>query len=220
MELGRVRAVLFDLDGTLLDTVKDIGTGANLALCRYGCPEHPLEAYRAFVGHGIRQLFRQAVPEGTDEETYQRVLDFYLRYYPEHCTDHTEIFPGIPELLRRLGAAGCRMAVVTNKTEATAVRVVRHFFPETDFAFIWGRNDARPLKPDPAAGKLACETLGLAPEEIVFFGDGDTDMAFAVNCGFAPVACSWGYRSPDQLRAAGAAAVVDTPEQLWTMLQA
>ena len=218
MEFRKVKAVLFDLDGTLLDTVKDIGTGANLALCRYGCPEHPLEAYRGFVGHGIRNLFRMAVPEGTTEDTYQAVLNTYLSYYPEHCTDHTDPFPGIPELLETLAREGYRMAVITNKTEPTAERILRHFFPEISFDFVWGRNDSRPLKPDPAAGILACETLGLRPEEILFFGDGDTDMEFAVNAGFLPVACSWGYRSCDQLKAAGAAVIVDTTKQFYTLL--
>ena len=216
---GSIRAVLFDLDGTLLDTVADIGTGANLALCRSGCPEHPLAAYRAFVGHGIRSLFRQAVPPGTDEAVYNAVLDFYLSYYPEHCTDHTTVFSGIPELLQRLAELGIAVAVITNKTEATAVRIVRHFFPETDFAFIWGRNDTRPLKPDPAAGRAACAALGLRPEEILFFGDGDTDMAFAVNCGFLPVGCSWGYRSVRDLQAAGARCVVETPQAVLGLLE-
>lgn len=218
MEFGKVKAVLFDLDGTLLDTVKDIGTGANLALCRYGCPEHPLEAYRGFVGHGIRNLFRMAVPEGTTEETYQAVLNTYLAYYPEHCTDHTDCFPGIESLLERLAGEGYRLAVITNKTEPTAKRILSHYFPNIPFAFVWGRDDRRPLKPDPAAGVLACETLGLQPEEILFFGDGDTDMEFAVNSGFCPVACSWGYRSREQLKAAGAAVIVDTAEELYALI--
>lgn len=218
MNLQKVRAVLFDLDGTLLDTVKDIGTGANAALCRYGCPEHAIDEYRGFVGHGIRQLFRQAVPEGIEEETFEAALQYYLQYYPEHCTEHTDFFPGIPELVRALSGAGFRLAVISNKTEKTALRIIQHYFPETEFCFVWGNNGVRPLKPDTEAGKLACQTLGLSPGEILYFGDGDTDMQFASGMGFVPVACSWGYRSPEQLRAAGAWRVVDTTEELLQLL--
>ncbi len=210
----QVKAVLFDLDGTLLDTVKDIGTGANLALCRCGCPEYPLEDYRGFVGHGIKNLFRKIVPASAGEEVYQKALDFYLSYYPDHCMDHTEEFPGIRELLHKLQAAGYRLGVITNKTQETAQKIMDHYFPEVDFAFVWGRSGDRPLKPDPAAGILACAELGVKPEEVLFFGDGDTDMAFAVNSGFWPVACSWGYRSREELTAAGARQIVDTTAEL------
>ncbi len=213
-----MQAVLFDLDGTLLDTVRDIGACANHALTRYGCPPRPMEDYRVFIGNGIRQLFRRAVPEEVPEETFAEILGFYLRYYPEHAMEQTTVFPGIPELLAQLAAAGLRTAVITNKTQASAQAIIGHYFPDHPFAFVWGRTETRPLKPDPAAGRLACETLGLRPEEIVFFGDGDADMGFARNAGFRAIGCDWGYRSREQLLQAGAETVVSHPRELPPLL--
>ena len=218
MELQKVKAVLFDLDGTLLDTVKDIGTGANIALCRYGYPEQPISVYRDYIGHGIRELLRQAVPSDISEEAFEQVVQFYLQYYPEHCTEYTDYFPGIQEAVRKLAGAGFQLAVISNKTERTCLKIIRHYFPDTGFQFVWGNNGSRPLKPALDAGRHACETLHLEPDQILFFGDGDTDMAFASQMGFAAVGCSWGYRSVDQLRAAGAQAIMNSPEELLAML--
>ena len=218
MDYQKVKAVLFDLDGTLLDTVWDIGTGANAALCRYGYPEQPLDAYRSYVGHGIRELFRQIVPEGLSQEQFEEALQFYLQYYPEHCTDHTVYFPGIQDMLHVLAEHGYALAVLSNKTERTAQKIMQHFFPEVPFRFIWGNNGQRPLKPATEAAAPACEALGLSREEILFFGDGDTDMEFASRSGFVPVACSWGYRSREQLLQAGAAVVVDRAADLLALL--
>lgn len=218
MDFQKVKAVIFDLDGTLLDTVGDIGAGANTALRRYGLPEHPIAKYRDMVGHGIRTLFRAAVPEGTDEETLENALQFYLHYYPENCTVHTDYFPGIASLIQTLDRAGYRMAVISNKTEMTTLRVMAHYFPGQAFAFVWGNNATRPLKPAIDAGKLACRELGLTPEEILYFGDGDTDMEFGSKMGFLTVGCTWGYRSPAQLREAGAQLLVDSVQELLTAM--
>lgn len=216
MEFQAIRAVVFDLDGTLLDTIWDIAGAANQALRAFGLPEHPVERYRAYVGHGVRELFRQALPE--QNETAEKVLASYLAYYPEHCTDRTVFFPGIEDLLRRLRGR-YTLGVLSNKTEKTARRIMAHYFAPDTFQLVWGNNGQRPLKPDPAAGPLLCETLGLAPEEILFFGDGDTDMEFANRCGFLPVACSWGYRSRAELEQAGARVIVDRAEELAALLQ-
>ena len=206
--------MIFDLDGTLLDTLADIGTGANLALSRFGLPEHDRSAFRRYVGHGIKNLFRAAVPEGTSEELYEQVLAFYLDYYPEHCTVHTEYFPGVKALLQALVEKGIRLAVISNKTEATCHKIINHYFPDFHWEFIWGRSGNRPLKPSTEAGVLACEALGLKPEEIVYVGDGDTDMEFASKMGFVAAGVTWGYRDPEQLKAAGADFLCDTVSQL------
>lgn len=210
MDFQKVKAAIFDLDGTLLDTLADIGTGANFALCQFGYPAYPLEAYRSKIGHGIKSLFRAALPENAAEEELNRVNALYQQYYPANCTVHTDYFPGVCAFLDALAARGIRLAVISNKTEGTCKKIVEHYFPAYDWAFVWGNNGQRPLKPATEAGALACETLGLAPEEILYVGDGDTDMEFASRMGFLAVGVTWGYRDPEQLLAAGAELLVDS----------
>ncbi len=214
MNIQKVKAAIFDLDGTLLDTIADIGTGANLALCRFGLPRHDLSAYPQFVGHGIANMVRQIVPEGTPEAVRQQVLDCFLQYYPEHCTDLTTPYEGVYEFLKALTERGIQPAVISNKAEAITRKIVHHFFPEIPWAFVWGGSPERPLKPNPAAGKLACEALGLEPEEILYIGDGDTDMQFAKAMGFLAAGVTWGFRSREQLLAAGAEFLSDSFAEL------
>lgn len=204
MNFQKVKAAIFDLDGTLLDTVADIGTSANQALCRYGLPTYPMEEFKHLVGHGIRVLFHNAAPAGTPEETVQAALSDYLAYYPAHCTVHTQYFPGVKEFLNALTQAGIQVAVISNKTEATGQKIIAHYFPDVPWTFVWGNNGSRPLKPALDAGRLACEALGLQPEEILYVGDGDTDMEFASKMGFIAAGVTWGYRSSQQLLEAGA----------------
>lgn len=214
MDFQKVKAAIFDLDGTLLDTLADIGTGANFALCQFGYEGYPIREYRMKVGHGIRRLFRNALPEGASEEEIDRVNRVYQEYYPAHCTVHTDYFPGVREFLKVLQEKGIRLAVISNKTERTSLKVMNHFFSDFEWAFVWGNNGERPLKPRPEAGKLACEALGLTPDEIIYIGDGDTDMEFASQMGFIAAGVTWGYRDPNQLLAAGADFLVDSFAEL------
>ena len=218
MKLQKVKVAIFDLDGTLLDTIADIGTGANTALCRYGFPAYPIEEYRAMVGHGIRNLLGIAAKTATEQQLDQ-ILKAYQGYYPEHCTDFTTYFPGVKELLSAMEAAGIRLAVISNKTETTSHKIISHFFPDHHFAFVWGNNGSRPLKPALEAGYLACEVLQVQPEEVLFVGDGDTDMEFASRMGFTAAGVTWGYRSAEELKAAGADFLVNSFEELASLLE-
>lgn len=213
-EHHRIRAVVFDLDGTLLNTLLDIGAGANTALHRSGLPEHTMAEYRRLVGHGIRNLFRLAVPENTPDAVYEEALAFYLGYYPEHCTDHTDYFPKIREMLKTLTDHALRLGVLSNKTEATSRKIISHFFPDVPFELVWGNNGTRPLKPQTDAGFALCQALSLQPDEIAYVGDGDTDMQFASAMGFYALGVTWGYRDREELIAAGADALADTAEQI------
>ena len=214
MDFQKIKAVVFDLDGTLLDTIADIGTGANLALCQFGYSAYPIETYRARVGHGIKNLLRSALPEGTSDEKIDEINRFYQGYYPENCCVHTDYFPGVKDFLSFLSKKGKKIAVISNKTETTSQKIINHYFPEYDWEFVWGNNWQRPLKPSLEAGHLACEELGLKPEEILYVGDGDTDMEFASRMGFIAAGVTWGYRSPEQLLAAGADFLSDSFEEL------
>ena len=218
MDFQKIKAVIFDLDGTLLDTLADIGTGANFALCQFGYPAYPLESYRQMIGHGVKKLFREALPEGATEEDIDRVNKVYQGYYPEHCTVYTSYFPGVLEFIDKLEEKGLRMAVISNKTETTALKVMAHYFPNVDWVFTWGNNGQRPLKPSKDAGYLACEALGLQPREIVYVGDGDTDMEFASSMGFVAAGVTWGNRSAEQLKNAGADFLADSFEELYEIL--
>ena len=214
MDFQKVKAAIFDLDGTLLDTLADIGTGANLALSRFGLPTHPVRAYRDYIGHGIRTLLRQAMPEQIDDEIRNQVIEFYLEYYPENCTVHTAYYPGVRELLKALEEKGFYLAVISNKTERTALKITDHYFADVPWKFVRGNNGQRPLKPALEAGYLALEALNVKPEEILYVGDGDTDMEFASKLGFIAAGVTWGYRDPDQLLAAGADFLCDSFAEL------
>ena len=214
MNFQKVKAAIFDLDGTLLDTLADIGTGANFALCQFGYSAYPIEAYRSKIGHGIKKLFRAALPAEATDEDLAKVNSVYQAYYPANCCVHTSYFPGVQEFLQALTEKGIRLAVISNKTETTGKKIMDHYFSDYDWAFIWGNNGSRPLKPATEAGDLACQTLGLKPEEILYIGDGDTDMEFASKMGFMAAGVTWGYRDAEQLLAAGADFLVDSFAEL------
>jgi phosphoglycolate phosphatase len=218
MKEQKYKAVVFDLDGTLLDTVQDIGAGANTALHRSGFPEFSIEDYRRFVGHGMRVLFEQIVPKNTDKAVFEDAFSYFLSYYPEHCTDHTDYYPGIREVLKKLADAGLLLGVLSNKTETTSIKIIRHFFPEIPFAIVWGSNGVRPLKPSTEAGVELCRVLQVKPPEVFYVGDGDTDMEFAARMGFYPAAATWGYRSREQELAAGARVLMDAPGDILKQL--
>lgn len=218
MDRQKIRAVVFDLDGTLLDTAQDIGAGANQALRRSGFPEHSRQDYIGYIGHGIRELLRMACPEDCGEEAYENVVKDYLAYYPEHCTELTVPFPGIMDMMKRLQEAGYVLGILSNKTEGTTLRIIRYFFPGTPFRVIWGNNGVRPLKPALDAGYLLMEELGMERENIMYVGDGESDMEFASKMGFTAVAATWGYRPREQLIENGAEVLLNSAEDLLKLL--
>lgn len=214
-----IKAVVFDLDGTLLDTVADIAAAMNRALSACGLPTHEREVVESFLGGGIRDAVTQASPKGTDEETIQRVLELYRDDYIAHCTEKTTLYDGVREMVEHFVQQGLPMVVLSNKTEATAQKIVRHFFTKGEFAAVFGRVPERPLKPDPGAAKPVMETLKLLPEEIAYVGDSNTDILFAKALGMLPVATPWGYRSREELVEAGAELVAEKPMDIPVLLE-
>ena len=213
-----IQAVVFDLDGTLLDTIPDIAGSLNRALAACGLPTHPVRVCERFVGGGIREAVRKAAPENTPAEVLDQVLSAYLADYPNHCTDTTRCYPGVPRLLAGLEEAGMVLGVLSNKTEATAQQVVKTFFPDVPFRCVLGRAAGRPLKPDPGAAAPVLAAMGLAAGAVAYVGDSGTDMVFARAAGMLPVAAPWGYRSREELVEQGAVLVPACPAELEDLL--
>ena len=213
-----IKAIVFDLDGTLLDTVGDIAAAMNRALAACGLPTHEQKVVETFLGGGIRDAVTQATPDGTSEEMIQKVLDLYRDDYVAHCTEKTRLYDGVREMVDCFAAQGMEMVVLSNKTEATAQKIVAHFFPNGEFKAAFGRVADRPLKPHPDAAKPVLEVLGLAPEEIAYVGDSNTDILFAKAVGMLPVATPWGYRSREELVEAGAEKIAEHPMDLLNLI--
>ena len=214
-----IKAVVFDLDGTLLDTVPDIAAALNRALAALGLPTHEEKTVEAFLGGGIRDAVNKATPEGTDEETIQRVLDLYRDDYVAHCTEKTALYGGVRDMVERFAARGIPMVVLSNKTEATAQKIIRHFFPDGEFRAVFGRVPERPLKPHTDAAKPVMDTLQLKPEEIAYAGDSNTDILFAKAVGMLPIATPWGYRSREELVEAGAKLIAEKAADIFDLLE-
>ncbi len=208
-----INAVIFDLDGTLLNTLDDLTTAVNFALDAHGMPRRTRAEVRTFVGHGVANLIARSLPADTDRETTAQVLDTFRAYYAEHSLDATAPYNGILPALARLKATGIAMAVVSNKLEEATAALCRHFFGEY-IAVVVGDIPNRPRKPAPDGTLAALARLGVSADEAIFVGDADTDVLTARNAGMRCLGVTWGFRDANILRDAGATALVDTPTQL------
>lgn len=211
-----IRAVLFDLDGTLTNTLEDIADAMNRALRLHGLPQWPLDAYRYLVGDGAKKLAERAVRER--QELAQSVRREYQAYYQAHTQVKTQPYEGIPEMLQALQARGIPLAVFSNKPDADTKNVVAHFFPEIRWAVVRGQVEDVAVKPDPTGALLTAEALGVSPEEVLYLGDTATDMQCARNAGMHPVGALWGFRTEEELRQSGAEAMVGEPSALIPLL--
>ena len=206
------QAVLFDLDGTLTNTLEDIAFAMNRALRMHGLPEHPVEKYRYLVGSGAKKLAQRAVGEHADMAA--SVLKTYQAYYQEHSLDKTCPYDGVADMLEALQQRGVKLCVFSNKPHADTCRVVAHFFPQISFAAVRGQMEGVPVKPDPAGALAVAEQLGVAPADFLYLGDTDVDMLCARNAGMHPVGVTWGFRDAEELRSAGAERLIHHPMEL------
>jgi phosphoglycolate phosphatase len=215
----RFSAVLFDLDGTLLDTLADIAHSANDALEELGFPTHEIGAYRLFVGEGLRMLFRYALPaEARTEAIIDRCAEAFRGAYSRQWNIRTRPYDGVTQLLDALTERNVRMAVLSNKPDLFTKRCVDEYLPQYQFQMVLGHRDGIPRKPDPTAAKQIINALGVPPEQVVYLGDSAIDMKTALAVGAYPVGALWGFRSLDELRENGAQAVISRPMELLDLL--
>ncbi len=207
--------VIFDLDGTLLDTISDLAVACNAMLAVRGLPQHSYEEYCHFVGNGILRLVERALPEPlrTPENVALMRADF-VRYYTEHIDTYTKPYPGIPELLAELTRRGIRVAVASNKFQAGTEKLIRLFFPEIPFAAVFGQRPDVPLKPDPAVVEEILACTGVPRERVLYVGDSGVDMETARAAGVRSAGVTWGFRDREELVAAGAGRLVDRAAEL------
>lgn len=200
---------IFDLDGTLLDTLQDLATSVNYALRQHRMPEHSIDDVRRFVGNGVRRLMELAVPEGAANPTFEAAFATFREYYMEHSLDTTRPYDGIPELIHELKERGCRMAVVSNKMMAATQDLVHHFFPEIEVAI--GEHEAEGIRKKPAPDTVFAAMKQLGQGSAVYVGDSDVDLATARNSGLPCISVLWGFRDREFLLAHGATTFVERP---------
>lgn len=212
-----MKAVLFDLDGTLTNTLQDIADAMNRALSLHALPEWPVDAYRTLVGDGAKVLAQRAVRDR--QELAQSVQAEYQAYYERHNLVASKPYDGVPEMLHALQAAGLKLAVFSNKPDADTRHVVAHFFPDIRWTAVRGQVEGVPVKPDPAGALLVADALGVPPADILYLGDTSTDMRCAVSAGMLPVGALWGFRDEEELRQSGAKHIVAHPSQVCGLCQ-
>ncbi len=208
------RAFLFDLDGTLLDSLEDLARVVNEALVGRGCPAHPVEAYRFFVGNGMRVLVRRAAPLEFPDSEIPALAKAVETRYAEVWHVRTRPYPGTVEVLQGLAGQGVPLGVLSNKPDAFTRRMVDHFFPGVEFFAVRGQRPEVPAKPDPTAALELAGLAGVPPERIRFVGDSRVDMETAVNAGMIPVGVVWGFRPREELLKFGASRLVERAEEL------
>ena len=215
----RIKAVLFDLDGTLLDTLEDIASSANSALVRYGLPAHSVDAYRYFIGDGVTMLMSRALPdEKRDSDIIAKCVKRFREDYSRNWNVKTRPYEGVPELLDALAAKQIKMAVLSNKPDDFTKRCVSELLPNHNFEMILGQRHGIPMKPDPVGALQIADNLGIAPSRFLYLGDSAIDRETAVRAGMFPVGALWGFRPLEELQEHGAQAVIERPMDLLGLL--
>jgi phosphoglycolate phosphatase len=209
---------VFDLDGTLLDTLQDLANSVNYALRQHGMPEHSVDDIRRFVGNGVRLLMERAVPDGARNPQFEETFATFRQHYMQHSLDTTRPYDGIPELLHELKARGCKLAVVSNKMMAATQELCAHFFPEIEVAI--GEHEAEGIRKKPAPDTVceALRQLGCDKHGAVYVGDSDVDIMTARNSGLPCVSVLWGFRDRQFLTAHGATTFISHPSELLGLL--
>lgn len=214
-----IKLVIFDLDGTLVNTIDDLAMSTNYALRQHGYPEHELTAYRYFVGNGITKLIERALPENArQEKIISRLRSEFITYYQQHKTDLSQPYPGIPELLHHLHSQGILLAVASNKYHQGTTELIRHFFGDSLFSIVLGQREGTPAKPDPAIVQEILAATAISNSEALYVGDSGVDIQTARNSNVSSIGVSWGFRSREELETNGADRIANMPRDIETWI--
>ncbi|MBT3877652.1 MAG: HAD family hydrolase [Candidatus Scalindua sp.] len=213
------KAVLFDLDGTLLDSIEDMGDSLNRVLVQSGFPTHDRDAYCRFVGDGATNLINRALPEGKRTDMVIRsCLEAFLEDYDKNWNVKTRLYDGIPELLDTLTSRGLKISVLSNKPHRYTLKCMDGFLSDWDFDVVFGQRDDVPRKPDPAGALEIAEQLDISPSDFLYLGDTETDMKTSIDAGMFPVGVLWGFRSAEKLKESGAKELIKRPLEALDLL--
>lgn len=211
-----IQLVIFDLDGTLINTIDDLAASTNYALRQHGYPEHKRSEYRFFVGNGITRLIERSLPaEARQEAVIRQLREEFVAYYQKHKTDFSTPYPGIPELLDKLYHQGIQLAVASNKYQQGTTELIHYFFGQELFSVVSGQQEHIPTKPDPAIVNNILAQTGIPKSRTLYVGDSGVDMQTAANSGLTSVGVTWGFRPRQELEENGACYVADQPEEIW-----
>lgn len=207
--------VIFDLDGTLLNTIDDLATSTNYALRQNGFPEHELSAYPYFVGNGLNKLIERALPETErTEERIQQIRKDFIAYYEIHQTDLTRPYPGIPALLKELRRRNIGIAIASNKYHQGTIKLIGHYFNDIPFNAVFGQREGIPVKPSPDVVLEILKLSQVEASDVLYVGDSEVDMLTARNSGVTSIGVTWGFRPRQELEESGATFIVETPEEI------
>ena len=212
-----IQSIIFDLDGTLTDTLQDLANSVNYALRKMNWPERTLEEVRRFVGNGVRRLVQRAVPENTSEADYESCFALFRQHYILHCQDNTRLYAGVGEMLQEVHRRGYKTAIVSNKLQAGVDELYDTYFREVIDVAI-GQREGVALKPAPDMVELALSQLGASKDETVYVGDSEVDVQTARNAGLRCISCLWGFRDREQLETAGATMFISHPKELLSII--
>lgn len=213
------KLIIFDLDGTLLNTIADLAHSTNHALQTLGYPTHEVASYNFMVGNGINKLFERALPEGEKtEENVLRVRKEFLLHYDRHSADESRPYPGIPELLETLQHKGYQLAVASNKYQAATEKLIAHYFPGIRFVAVFGQREGVKVKPDPAVVHDILRIAGVSKDEVLYVGDSGVDMQTAINSGVTSCGVTWGFRPRTELESFCPDYIVDKAETILSIV--
>ncbi len=212
------KLIIFDLDGTLLNTIADLAQSTNHALQTLGYPIHEESAYNFMVGNGINKLFERALPEGEKtEENVLRVRREFIPYYDEHNADKSRPYPGISQLLKEMQENGIQLAVASNKYQSATIKLIAHYFPTISFIAVLGQREGIPVKPDPTVVYDILDIAQVAKEDVLYVGDSGVDMQTAANAGVTACGVTWGFRPRTELEAFHPSHIVDEAHSISTI---